>query len=195
MNVTAANGGDSAGKPSTTPAFVTVRRAGATDAAGLHELAAATFALACPPDTPPEAIEAFIADHLSFENFTVYLADPTRDLLLASVDGEPAGYTMLVTAEPTDAEVAASITTRPTSELSKFYVRAGRHGSGLSGVLMSATVDAARERGSAAVWLGVNDQNARANRFYEKHGFVTVGTKHFRLGDRLEDDFVKERVL
>jgi diamine N-acetyltransferase len=179
------------------PAFgeITVGRADVADAAKLHELAAATFALACPPDTPPEAIEAFIAEQLSRERFAAYLADPTRDLVVASVNGVAAGYTMLVTDEPTDADVAAAITTRPTSELSKFYVLAGHHGSGLSAALMTATLDVARERGSAAVWLGVNDQNGRANRFYEKHGFVTVGTKHFQLGDRLEDDYVKELVF
>jgi ribosomal protein S18 acetylase RimI-like enzyme len=173
--------------------MVTIDRA--TDAAALHELAAATFALACPPGTPVEAIEAFIAEQFSVERFTAYLADPARDLLVASADGALAGYTMLVTGEPTDADVVAAITTRPTSELSKFYVLAGQHGSGLSAALMDATVDAARARGSKAVWLGVNNENARANRFYEKHGFVTVGTKHFLIGDRLEDDFVRERVL
>jgi ribosomal protein S18 acetylase RimI-like enzyme len=41
----------------------------------------------------------------------------------------------------------------------------------------------------------VNQENARANRFYEKSGFTLVGTKHFLVGDRLEDDFVRERPL
>jgi len=45
------------------------------------------------------------------------------------------------------------------------------------------------------VWLGVNQQNGRANRFYEKHGFAIVGTKGFELGGRREDDFVRERVF
>ena len=49
--------------------------------------------------------------------------------------------------------------------------------------------------GARSVWLGVNNENARANRFYEKHGFAIVGDKHFRLGDRMEDDYVRELVL
>jgi GNAT superfamily N-acetyltransferase len=195
MNDSPATQRDFRGEGSSSPAFLTVRRANATDAAGLHELAAATFPLACPPGAPAEAIEAFIAEHLSRARFADYLADATRDVLMATVDGAAAGYTMLVTAEPTDADVAGSLTVRPTTELSKFYVLAGHHGSGLSAALMAATLDAARLRGSAGVWLGVNNENARANRFYEKHGFVTVGTKHFQLGDRLENDFVKEHVF
>ncbi|MDQ4137674.1 MAG: GNAT family N-acetyltransferase, partial [Actinomycetota bacterium] len=38
-----------------------------------------------------------------------------------------------------------------------------------------------------------NQHNARANRFYEKSGFRTVGTKRFRVGAELHHDFVRER--
>ena len=30
---------------------------------------------------------------------------------------------------------------------------------------------------------------------YDKRGFVQVGTKKFLVGERYEDDFVRERVL
>ena len=53
---------------------------------------------------------------------------------------------------------------------------------------------AATERGLAAVWLGVNQFNPRANRFYEKNGFARVGTKKFLVNGKWEDDFVRERV-
>jgi len=45
------------------------------------------------------------------------------------------------------------------------------------------------------MWLGVNQLNARAQRFYAKHGFERVGVKRFLVGDRFEDDFVYERAL
>jgi ribosomal protein S18 acetylase RimI-like enzyme len=38
----------------------------------------------------------------------------------------------------------------------------------------------------------VNEENARAIRFYEKHGFAKVGRKHFTVGGRVEDDWVLE---
>lgn len=171
---------------------LTVFRAEADDAQPLHELAAATFALACPPSTPQQAIDDFIAANFSVDRFASHLADPARDVLLGVLDGEPVGYTMLIAEEPTDADVLASISLRPTAELSKFYVLAGHHGAGVAAELMAATLQSARERGVASVWLGVNDENPRANRFYEKHGFVPVGTKRFHLGERWENDFVRE---
>ena len=42
--------------------------------------------------------------------------------------------------------------------------------------------------------IGVDDLE-RAQRFYGKSGFTRVGTKHFLVGDRYEDDYVFERAL
>ena len=172
-----------------------VRAAVQDDAALLHAVAAETFPLACPPDADSESILAFIAEHLSEASFDGYLADPARELFIAEVDGWAAGYAMVVHGDPTDPDVVASVSTRPTSELSKLYVRAAHHGGGVSTALVDAVVRASAARGSLSVWLGVNDENERANRFYEKSGFVMVGTKRFRLGERLESDFVRERPL
>jgi len=172
-----------------------IRRATADDAGVLARVAAVTFPLACPPSTTEEAKADFIATHLSEANFDEYLADPDRELFLAEQDGAVVGYTMLVAGDPSDADVAAAITTRPTIELSKVYVLPEAHGGGVASSLVARSVEAARARGAAAVWLGVNQENGRANRFYEKNGFALVGTKRFLVGDRYEDDFVRELVL
>ncbi len=58
---------------------------------------------------------------------------------------------------------------------------------------MNASVGAAADAGAAAMWLGVNEENARAQRFYGKHGFERVGSKRFLVGERWEDDWVMER--
>lgn len=176
-----------------TPAVV--RRAIIADAEALAALAAATFPLACPPRTTDAAQADFIAKHLTETSFASYLADSQRELFVAEVDGKAAGYTMLVFDEPHDADVVAAISVRPTAELSKVYVRAEYHGMGVSTALVEINIHAARARGVAGLWLGVNEENARANRFYEKSGFLVVGTKRFLVGDCWEDDFVRERVL
>ena len=75
------------------------------------------------------------------------------------------------------------------------YVMPERHGSGVAAALMDASLAAGRDAGAVSVWLGVNDQNVRANRFYEKSGFALVGRKKFRLGHVDEDDYVRERAL
>ena len=182
---------------------MTVRRAVAADAAELARVAAITFPLACPPTTTEEAKADYIRNSLSEPRFEAYLAEPDHILLLAEVDsasstgrrGEVAGYTMLVTGEPDDPDVAAVVTMRPTIELSKVYVMPEHHGTGVAAALLDASLAAGRETGAVSMWLGVNDQNSRANRFYEKSGFALVGHKKFRMGGVDEDDFVRERIL
>lgn len=176
---------------------MSVRPALPSEAAALAEVAAVTFALACPPSTTQEAIDGFIATTLSEASFTGYLADPARALLVAEhAPGEVLeGYAMLVLGEPTDPDVAGSIRVHPTAELSKIYVREGSHGRGTAGELLARVLAVAGERGAAGVWLGTNEENVRAQRFYAKHGFEQVGTKRFRLGDRWEHDLVFERPL
>lgn len=168
-----------------------VRRASVDDAALLARIAAATFPLACPPHTRAEDIAEFIATVLSEARFEEYLADPQRALFVCETEGVPSGYTMLILTEPSDPDVAAAVTTRPTAELSKVYVLPEFHGGGIAALLVETTVAEARERGARSVWLGVNQDNVRANRFYEKAGFAQVGTKRFLVGGRYEDDFVR----
>jgi ribosomal protein S18 acetylase RimI-like enzyme len=172
-----------------------VRPATPNDAAALAEVAAATFALACPPHVTQESIDAFIRDVLSLERFESYLADESRDVLLAEDDGDPVGYAMLVAGEPADADVRAVLAHRPTVELSKIYVLPQAHGAGIAANLVQAALGAARSRQAAGVWLGVNQLNERAQKFYRKNGFQQVGTKRFLVGDRYEDDFVYEQAL
>ncbi|GAB1645470.1 N-acetyltransferase family protein [Krasilnikovia sp. MM14-A1259] len=174
---------------------ITTRRAVAADADELHDVAARTFGLACPPGTPQSDVDAFVAKHLSAQRFAAYLADGDRILLLAEDDGKPVGYAMLVSGPITDPDVRAVVPTGPSIELSKFYVLEDSHGSGAAGALMAATLQAAGGTGAALCWLGVNQRNARAAKFYAKHGFEVVGTKRFKVGEQWHDDHVRTRPL
>ena len=174
---------------------ITTRQAVPGDAAGLHTLAARTFGLACPPGTAQADVDTFVALHLSVAKFEDYLKDPGRIVLLAESDDAPVGYTMLVRGPIADPDVQALVDERSSIELSKFYVLAEGHGSGISAALMDATLEAAAGTGATSCWLGVNQQNGRAARFYAKRGFEVVGTKRFKVGEQWHDDHVRQRSL
>ncbi|MDN4645633.1 GNAT family N-acetyltransferase [Arthrobacter sp. PsM3] len=170
-----------------------IRRATADDAGRLAALAAVTFPLACPPGSRPADIAAHLANTLSEANFRSYLADPAVTVLVIDAGGELRGYSLLAARPARDPDVAAVLTLLPSTELSKCYVHPDHHGLGAAAELMHACIGAAAAAGARGIWLGVNDQNARAIRFYEKSGFRKVGTKSFRLGSTVEHDFVMER--
>jgi ribosomal protein S18 acetylase RimI-like enzyme len=161
----------------------------------LAAVAARTFPLACPPSATADNIDAFIAETLSANRFREYLADPDRVVLTARKDGRMVGYFMLIGGVPEDEDVHKTVTLCPAIELSKMYVLPESHGAGVSAALMSAALQRARDLDAKCVWLGVNQQNRRAQRFYTKHGFTITGTRTFRLGAGIEHDYVMVRPL
>ncbi|MFG3615162.1 GNAT family N-acetyltransferase [Nocardia sp. NPDC047654] len=174
---------------------VIVDRAGLWDAEALSDVAAATFPLACPPEATPDDIDVFVGEALSGERFGEYLNDPARIVLKAVADDEIVGYAMLVTGDPADPAVVESVRLHPMVEISKMYVLPGHHGTGVSTALMKAALDWARAEGHPGVWLGVNQENARARRFYAKHGFAEVGTRTFTVGNQVHHDYVLRLVF
>lgn len=169
-----------------------IRPAATEDLDALTALAARTFPLACPPDMPEVDMAAFVAEHLSRSRFADHLADPAAEVLVADDDGTLAGYTLTFAGEPYGVH-ADIVRARPTVELSKCYTDPGAHGSGVAAALMDEVLRRAAVAGAASVWLGVNGQNARAQRFYAKAGFAVVGERTFTVGQRVEQDLVLER--
>jgi GNAT superfamily N-acetyltransferase len=166
------------------------------DADELAAVAARTFPLACPPSTALENIASFIDANLSPARFAEYLTDPRRAILTARQDGRIVGYAMLIRGVddldiPADVQRAVEI--RPAAELSKMYLLPDYHGAGVSTALMERTLATAAGWGVRCVWLGVNQENLRAQRFYIKSGFTINGTRMFQVGDRRENDYVMVR--
>jgi ribosomal protein S18 acetylase RimI-like enzyme len=163
------------------------------DVAELAAVAARTFPLACPRSVTPANIASFIDANLSAARFAEYLADPQRLILTASRGDRIVGYAMVIRGVGDDPDVRRAVRVRPAVELSKIYVLPDEHGAGVSTALMDAALAAAAEWGAGCVWLGVNQENQRAQQFYKKCGFTVNGTRRFQLGAHRENDYVMVR--
>ncbi|WP_304113698.1 GNAT family N-acetyltransferase [Mycolicibacterium bacteremicum] len=166
-----------------------IRPAEPDDLVELAAVAAATFPLACPPGVTDDNVAAFIAANLSAQAFAGYLHDPDRTVLIAREEDRILGYAMLIRGVPDD-DVQRAVPLRPATELSKMYTLPNAHGTGVAAALMTESLRHSTAAGAAGVWLGVNQENVRAQRFYGKFGFRVTGTKTFRLGESVENDYV-----
>ena len=118
------------------------------------------------------------------------LSDPAIRWQAASVRDQPIGYAKLTPL------VAPAPAPQPGAmELQQIYVLAPWHGQGVAERLMHWAVDTARALGAPEMYLTVFDHNARAKRFYTRHGFAEVGRCSFKLGDRVDDDRVWRKSL
>jgi tRNA (guanine37-N1)-methyltransferase len=182
------------------PVPVTVRDATPADGDAVAALAAVTFPLAGPPGTSREDIDSFVATHLTPRAMAEHAERATSVLRVAWVGQVAVGYTLCllpatVDEPPYAADVAACVTARPAAELSKVYVLPEYMGSGLASLLMTdagRAVRAARVEGEpvAALWLGTNSGNKRAQKAYRRSGFTRAGRRTFRVGETTHSDVV-----
>lgn len=133
---------------------------------------------------PRKDIAAFVDENLSADRFAEYLADARRAVIIADSEGRIIGYAILVRGDDEDA-----------AELSKIYVVPEHHGTGVATALMSLALHTADAWGVRRVWLGVNQANQRAQRFYAKSGFAVSGTRTFQVGASIENDYIMTRAL
>jgi len=169
---------------------VTIRRGTVEDAGLLSELAARTFSETFAADNTPEDLAEYVATSFNIARLTSELEDPASTFLIAEVDGNAAGYARLHDGEPEKCIEGAN-----PVELVRLYVLREWLGRGVGEQLMRASLDEARQAGHETVWLGVWERNARAQAFYRKWNFRTVGEHVFPLGSDLQRDIVMERAL
>ncbi|NLE98388.1 MAG: GNAT family N-acetyltransferase [Propionibacterium sp.] len=166
-----------------------VRIAVAGDADSVAALAAATFPLACPADMVEADIQAYIDGNLTAAHFAEHIASPDADVL---IHGDFDGYVLMFYGDDATADPSFNVTIEGPAFLSKCYVRPESHGSGIAKVLLEAAMERARGRGCPGMWLNVNYENYRAQRFYDKHGWQQVGYVDFKVGERVHRDPVYE---
>ncbi len=111
----------------------------------------------------------------------------SRFLILEDVSGA-LGYSRLMGDDPEGAN-------RDAVELVRFYMEQRAIGTGAAHTLMQTTLELAIALGYSRVYLGVWEKNFRAQRFYEKWGFLKTGEKIFMVGTDPQVDWSFERDL
>lgn len=195
--------------PPKDPAGFQIRRATASDSEPLAALGAevfrATFAHSC----TEEQLQAFLDEAYTPEAIARDIADSSKDVLVATEndlndsnagDGSSSSSS-IPTPTPTPGGKLLGFTylTRGSSEpcvehlerpveLQRLYIALGAHGRGLGKALSLAADDLAREHGFKTIWLGVWEENRKAQAFYRKMGYEHIGEHVFDVGGDLQTD-------
>jgi len=155
-----------------------LRRASPGDAAVVSLVASAAFLQTYAGVLPGTDIVAHCLLNNAPEKFAGWAADASSVVMLAEhpEGAAPVGYTVLTAPD-------FPIPTGPSDiELKRIYTLAAAHGTGLGPALITRAIADARSLGRTRLLLGVHPGNARARRFYERHGFRVIGTRVFRVG-------------
>jgi len=166
------------------PTRLHIRLAGPGDARQLAELAARTFRDAYGAANSPEDLALHLGTHFTAERMGALLEDPACATLVAEVDGIPAGYAQIQSAEPPPLLGTGGVMLR------RFYLEQAWIGRGIAQALMQAVRAEAGRRGAGFLWLTVWEQSPRAIAFYRKCGFIEAGTTPFTLGTSVQRDLL-----
>lgn len=162
-----------------------IREAGPADAGALALVGAATFLDGFAGVIDGGAIVDHCANQHAADAYRAYFARGARAWLAEVEPGHaPVGYALVCAPELEQAQAG-------DLELKRIYLLSRFKGTPLAGALMQAAIRAAA--GAPRLLLGVKDDNHRAIAFYAKHGFETIGTRTFRVGDKHYDDLVMAR--
>ena len=127
----------------------------------------------------PDDLELYLGRTYGEAHQRRELEDPRNSALLVEEDGTLIAFAQL---RREGAEL----------EIARFYVDRLHHGGGVARDLMQQVLATARDLGITRVWLGVWERNPRAIRFYEKCGFVDVGSHVFMVGTDPQTDRLME---
>ena len=159
-----------------------IRPATPDDAAALAELGARTFRDAFAAQNRAEDMDAYVAQTYGEAQQRRELVDPKNVALVVERNGVLVGFAQLRREQE-------------KVEIARFYVERAHHGEGIAQELMERVIDTARGLGAETLWLGVWEHNPRAIRFYEKCGFVDIGSHPFLVGSDLQTDRLMSLVI
>jgi len=102
-------------------------------------------------------------------------ADGAQTVIAEAPDGQWVGTATVLIEEPGTTDWAGFPVERKQGHIVGVYVRPEERGSGLTDVLFDAALEWAWAHGAERVRLIVHEDNARAQRFYRRAGFVPSG--------------------
>lgn len=164
-----------------------IRRAVGDDAGIVSVLGTVTFYEAYFEQDTPQDMADYLHESFNLEKIRKEIADEDKTFFIIYRNGKAVGYAKLREGVKYDC-----IKNDNSVELQRIYLVERVYGTGIGEKLLNHCLRFAREKGFATLFLGVWQENERAVRFYEKHGFRKVGTTTFPYGDTVGTNWVME---
>jgi ribosomal protein S18 acetylase RimI-like enzyme len=169
-----------------------LRPAQSKDAKQIANLGSHIFASTFGYSMPPSDLDHYLKDAYSISSIESDISNPDVDLIVACDDDDNViGFSQLRrgSIEPCVAKKEKPI------ELQRLYVSPEFHGRGIARVLVDSVEKMAKGQGFKTLWLGVWEENVKAQKVYERMGFVRVGEHDFKMGDCVQTDWIMNKNL
>lgn len=171
---------------------ITMRRITLEDVPALSFMAKKTFYDTFTGTCTEDDMNYFLEKYYNENVLANEVKDTSMEYFFAEINNEPVGYILFAAAQINFDEIKGS----SALELKRFYVNAAYHGKGVAQKMMQFYLDYAVSKGYDVVFLGVWEHNIRAQKFYNKYGFIATSHTHdFPIGNTPQTDIYMWRKL
>jgi ribosomal protein S18 acetylase RimI-like enzyme len=165
---------------------ITIRRVLPEDVPVLSAIAKRTFYDTFNGTCTEDDMQLFLEEYFSEQSLANEIANKKDHCFFAEIEGKPVGYLRFME----DYDSFPLMQQWKALELKRIYILSEYQGKGIAQKLMDFTLDYAKQHQYEVVWLGVWENNLRAQKFYEKYGFVNSGHTHgFPIGNTPQTDY------
>lgn len=165
-----------------------IREATVADARLIAHISHQTFYDTFAAYNSPQNMDKFLNQQFTMGKLIMEVGAKQNTFLLAYEDDEIAGYVKL-----RDERVPASLGSASALEIARLYALKNKIGKGVGGQLMQSSINVAKQKNKAWLWLGVWEKNQRAIDFYTKWGFEKFDETDFLLGDDVQRDWLMKK--
>lgn len=169
-----------------------LRAAKPRDAEAIASLGSQVFASSFGYSLSSADLEAYLESAYSNLAITGDISNANIDTIVAvDTQDRVVGFSQLTrgTTEPCLAGIEKTV------ELQRLYVSEDCHGAGIGRKLVNRVEEMAREQGFTTMWLGVWEDNLKAQKVYEKLGYTKIGHHDFKMGDCVQTDWILSKKL
>lgn len=165
---------------------VSIKIASPEDASEMAEIGRITFYETWRLVNTEEDMQMYLRESFNEDKIKKDISDTTVNVfLLAFVAQKSIGY-----AKMRRDRSYSEFNREKAIEIERIYVKREYHGKKIGKLLMDKCIEIAQSENSVWLWLGVNNENHKATRFYFRYGFEIFGTKKFKLGNAEDEDFL-----
>lgn len=160
------------------------------DIEALQAIAKQTFTETFGSQNTAEDLAKFLSEEYAFDKLKAEVENPESFYYFCYFEDELAGYLKLnVGAAQTEPDYPEAL------EIQRIYVLQKYQRKRIGLAMMQQALAVAEELKKSQVWLGVWENNFKAQAFYQKSGFKKVGSHDFILGNDKQTDYILLKTL
>ncbi|MBP1950817.1 GNAT family N-acetyltransferase [Virgibacillus litoralis] len=156
----------------------------------LQEISYTTFNETFSDMNAEENMIAYLENAFNTKRLEAEISTPYSNFFLIHYNGVLAGYLKVNVNEAQTEDMGEE-----ALEIERIYIREQFQKHGLGKHLLDKSMEIAMKNNKKKIWLGVWEKNENAIAFYNRLGFIHIGSHAFYMGDEEQIDFIMTKAL